>query len=260
MIGAFEQQGWSLVWPGEGGGDDIWYMLSSIWSRSQSRQKLCKTCGRSGHQRFKLVNGGWACGAVEWLLRNSVLQKFKEYEDAFILVKCRQSICPLPVINQGVFKEGQTIQDGKLAAEHPAWPGCRNFSCLVLSLAANHPRATGSITSSHTHLKDGDLRIIHGENHSQQSIGIFRQRTIIHFCYRTISGRNHIFCDSNAQHSQLLLLLWLRIGLCLDWHWLLQFSELPFLLEICPASIWVLGDVKGKRRKEKLPLGNKLFL
>lgn len=87
-----------------------------------------------------------------WLLRNSVLQKIKEYEDAFILVKCRQSICPLPVINRDLQREGQTIQDGKLAAEHPAWPGCRNFSCLVSSLAANHPARNRQQQCQLTHI------------------------------------------------------------------------------------------------------------
>lgn len=57
----------------------------------------------------------------------------------FILVKCRWSICPLCTINRGLRHKDQIIQDGKLAGEHPAWPGCRHFSCLVLSLATNHP-------------------------------------------------------------------------------------------------------------------------
>lgn len=57
----------------------------------------------------------------------------------FILVKCRWSICPLCTINRGLRRKDQMIQDGKLAGEHPAWPGCRHFSCLVLSLATNHP-------------------------------------------------------------------------------------------------------------------------
>lgn len=57
----------------------------------------------------------------------------------FILVKCRWSICPLCTINRGLRRKDQMIQVGKLAGEHPAWPGCRHFSCLVLSLATNHP-------------------------------------------------------------------------------------------------------------------------
>lgn len=39
----------------------------------------------------------------------------------------------------GPWKWRQKVQDGKLAGEGPAWPGCRHFSCLVLSLATNHP-------------------------------------------------------------------------------------------------------------------------
>lgn len=74
-----------------------------------------------------------------WLLRNSVLKKVKEYECVFILVKWRQSICLLHAIHWDLRSEDQIIQDGKLAGEHAAWPGCGHFSCLVLSFATNHP-------------------------------------------------------------------------------------------------------------------------
>ena len=43
-IGAFEQQGWSLVWPGEGGGDDTWYIFclpfGPILSQAETVQNL----------------------------------------------------------------------------------------------------------------------------------------------------------------------------------------------------------------------------
>lgn len=91
-------------------------------------------------------------GNMEWLLRDSVLQKFKEYEGAFILVECRQSICPLHAINRDLRREDQTIQGGKLAGVRPAWPGCRHFSCPVLSLAANHPARNRQQQLQSTHI------------------------------------------------------------------------------------------------------------
>lgn len=74
-----------------------------------------------------------------WLLRNSVPKKIKECESVFILVKWRQSICLLHAIHWGLSSEDQIVQDGRLAGEHPTWPGCGHFSCLVLSFATNHP-------------------------------------------------------------------------------------------------------------------------
>lgn len=51
------------------------------------------------------------------------------------------------------------------------------LSCLVFCYKSScKEQATAS--SVHTRLKDGDFCIIHGEIHSQQSIRIFRQRTI----------------------------------------------------------------------------------
>lgn len=96
----------------------------------------------SGYQNFKLLNSGWALeyeSVVFFFLKNSVLQKIKEHKSPFILVKCRWSICPLCTISRGLRQKDQIIQDGILAGEHPAWPGCRHFSCLVLSPATNHP-------------------------------------------------------------------------------------------------------------------------
>lgn len=68
---------------------------------------------------------------------------FKQYQGPSILVKCWQSVCPLRAINWDLRSEDQIIQDGKLAGQCPAWPGCRHFSCFVLSLATNHPSRNG---------------------------------------------------------------------------------------------------------------------
>lgn len=82
----------------------------------------------------------------------SSAEDFQECQGPSILVKCRQSICPSNAINWGLRSEDQIIQDGKLAGECPAWPGCRHFSCFVLSLATNHPARNGQQQLQFTHI------------------------------------------------------------------------------------------------------------
>lgn len=139
-----EGEAWSGV-GGDGATRCRWrFPLGTILSQAESVQSQC----RSGRQRFRLLSGGpgW------WLLRNSVLPKFEEYEDAFILVKWGQSICLLHVICQDLRREDPIIQDGRLAGECPAWPGCRHFSRLVLSLATNHPARNRQQQLQFTHV------------------------------------------------------------------------------------------------------------
>jgi len=61
------------------------------------------------------------------------------------------------------------------------------------------------------------------------------------------------FCDSNAQHSEPLLLLWLRIGLCLDWHWVAAVFWTAISIGVSSISM-SFGRSEGEEKERKVAL------
>lgn len=194
---ACEQGRWSLVWL------EVrwWHRVCAGFCLVPftTKHKVCTAWDRSSHQRYKLLNSwAWDYG-VTFEEFNS--EKAERLRKCLHLSQTEQSVCLLHATRGDLRREDQIIQDGKLAGDHPAWPWCGHFSCLVLSFATNHPVRTRQERLQFTHIwrmVTSALSMVKFTAYNQYVF--FRQRTIIHFCYWRISGRDHISCDLKAEH------------------------------------------------------------
>lgn len=224
---ACEQGRWSLVW--------TWGEMRTPWVCClvpfTATRKVCTAWGRSSYQKYKLLNSwAWEYGATFEKLNS---EKDERLWTCLHLGQMGQWVCLLHATHGDLRREDQIIQDGKWAGDHPAWPGCGHFSCPVLSFATNHPAKTRQEQLQFTYIwrmVTSALSMVKFTATNQYVF--FRQRTITHFGYWRISGRDHIFCDWKAEHLNCFF-TGMRAGVQL-----LKFSELALVLGY-RGRVWV---------------------